>query len=319
MATISGLIHSQNSPEYIGELFVLTPDQAPLATMMGGVGGGADGDIEYTWQQTANPAVTVNAGAAEGADPTYAGVDRSQIFNVMQIFQYGFDVSYSKAGNRAFLGVSGAAPDPSLALPINPDEIAFQTRMKMLRLKRELNKTLHSGVYARPTGGANTARKMRSFEGAVDSAGTPNTIDAAAAALTKTHIEDLLQTMVDASAPLINPVLIVNSFNRRRVSSQYGTDLPRDRYVGGVRVATIVTDFADLSVVFDRDCTTSHAEVVDLAFCKLRHHPIPTKGSVFVEQMPSTGSSFKFQLYAELGFEYGLPEYHGYVDNTATA
>jgi hypothetical protein len=59
--------------------------------------------------------------------------------------------------------------------------------------------------------------------------------------------------------------------------------------------------------------------VVDLAVCYPVFTEIPSKGVLFVEPLAKTGATENFQLYGEIGLEYGPEKYHGLIKDLQNA
>src|SRR4051812_8551391 len=97
MAGISGLGTTFSLPNYVGELFGLTPDSTPLLSAIGGLTGGKKADAtKFTWQtyDLRNPS---QPATVEGATaPTAQGRARAVVDNVAQIHQEKVSVSYTK-------------------------------------------------------------------------------------------------------------------------------------------------------------------------------------------------------------------------------
>ena len=126
MANVSGMGDSYDLPNYVGELFNVTPNDTPFLAMMGGMTGGKSvTSKQFTWQTVDNAAAAQTA-VVEGADPTYEERTRSEVVNVTQIMQYGVNVSYTKqaaTGNLSGQAIIGSQPVQ--------DELAFQLDLKI--------------------------------------------------------------------------------------------------------------------------------------------------------------------------------------------
>lgn len=82
------------------------------------------------------------------------------------------------------------------------------------------------------------------------------------------------------------------------------------RTVGGVSVSTIQTDFGDLNVMLNRHMPSGALLVVSLEECSPVFLEIPDKGFLFVEPLSKSGASDKYQIYGEVGLEYGNERKH---------
>ena len=312
MGAVSGLGDSYDLPNYVGELFNVTPNDTPLLSAIGGMTGGKSvTSKQFTWQTVDNAAAAQTV-ALEGADPTYAERTRSEVTNVTQIMQYGVNVSYTKqaaTGNLSGESIIGNQPVQ--------DELAFQLDMSMKRAARDIEFSFLQGTYVADTDMA-TERKTRGLLEAIST----NEVAAAAAALDQAKVEDALKQMADSGAPFEMPVIMANSFQKQKLSSIYSSALalaPRDRNIGGVNITTIETDFGQVGIVFDRHLPADDVVIVDLAFCKPVFLDIPGKGHFFVEPLAQSGSAYKFQVYGEIGLEYGPEQFHAKITNLSTS
>ncbi len=312
MGAVSGLGDSYDLPNYVGELFNVTPNDTPFLSAIGGMTGGKSvTSKQFTWQTVDNAAAAQTV-ALEGADPTYAERTRSEVTNVTQIMQYGVNVSYTKqaaTGNLSGESIIGNQPVQ--------DELAFQLDMSMKRAARDIEFSFLQGTYVADTDMA-TERKTRGLLEAIST----NEVAAAAAALDQAKVEDALKQMADSGAPFEMPVIMANSFQKQKLSSIYSSALalaPRDRNIGGVNITTIETDFGQVGIVFDRHLPADDVVIVDLAFCKPVFLDIPGKGHFFVEPLAQSGAAYKFQVYGEIGLEYGPEQFHAKITNLATS
>jgi len=312
MGAVSGLGDSYDLPNYVGELFNVTPNDTPFLSAIGGMTGGKSvTSKQFTWQTVDNAAAGQTV-ALEGADPTYAERTRSEVTNVTQIMQYGVNVSYTKqaaTGNLSGESIIGNQPVQ--------DELAFQLDMAMKRAARDIEFSFLQGTYVADTD-MTTERKTRGLLEAIST----NEVAAAAAALDQAKVEDALKQMADSGAPFEMPVIMANSFQKQKLSSIYSSALalaPRDRNIGGVNITTIETDLGQVGIVFDRHLPADDVVIVDLAFCKPVFLDIPGKGHFFVEPLAQSGSAYKFQVYGEIGLEYGPEQFHAKITNLSTS
>jgi len=312
MGAVSGLGDSYDLPNYVGELFNVTPNDTPFISAIGGMTGGKSvTSKQFTWQTVDNAAAAQTA-VVEGADPVYAERTRSEVTNVTQIMQYGVNVSYTKqaaTGNLSGESIIGNQPVQ--------DELAFQLDMAMKRAARDIEFSFLQGTYVADTD-ISTARKTRGILEAIST----NEVAAAAAALDQAKVEDALKQMADSGAPFEMPVIMANSFQKQKLSSIYSSALslaPRDRNIGGVNITTIETDFGEVGIVYDRHLPADDVIIVDLAFCKPVFLDIPGKGHFFVEPLAQSGAAYKFQVYGEIGLEYGPEQFHAKITNLSTS
>ena len=312
MGAITGQGDSYDLPNYVGELFNVSPTDTPLLSAIGGMTGGKSvTSKQFTWQTTDLASATQTA-VVEGADPVMKGRTRSEVTNVAQIMQYGVEVSYTKqaaVGNLSGESIIGNQPVQ--------DELAFQLDMAMKTAARDIEHSFIQGTYVADTN-ITTARKTRGMLAAV----ATNEVAGGAAALTQAKVESALKKMADSGAPFEMPVIFANAFQKQKLSSIYSSALalaPRDRNIGGVNITTIETDFGEVGIVFERHIPADDVLIADLAFLKPVFLDIPGKGHFFVEPLAQTGAAYKYQVYGEVGLEYGPEQFHAKITNLATS
>jgi hypothetical protein len=312
MGAITGQGQSYNLPNYVGELFNVSPTDTPLLSAIGGMTGGKSvTSKQFTWQTTDLAGATQTA-AVEGADPTMKGRTRSEVINVTQIMQYGVEVSYTKqaaVGNLSGQSIIGNQPVQ--------DELAFQLDMAMKTAARDIEHSFIQGTYVADSDIA-TARQTRGLLEAV----TTNEVAGAAGALTQDMVDEAMKKMADSGAPFETPVIFANAFQKQALSALFSNSLalaPRDRNVGGVNITTIETDFGQLGIVYERHIPTDDILIADLSFLKPVFLDIPGKGHFFVEPLAQTGAAYKYQVYGEIGLEYGPEQFHAKITNLATS
>lgn len=183
MATMSGLGTTYNLPNYTGQVYRITPSETPFLAMMGEINGEgkATTSTVFEWQTSSLAAAIAQPSIVEGAAPAYAAYVRANVSNVVQIFQHGFDLSYSKiAAINRLAGVGIGERNPIT------DEIAYQTEQYLADIAREMEFTFLRGEYHLPSDNT-TARRSRGVRTAVEAAGdTMITLGAPLPALTFT-------------------------------------------------------------------------------------------------------------------------------------
>lgn len=324
-ATISGQATTYNNPNFHGPLFLTNALQTAFTTMLGGLSGGSFKTVaqeHHTWSEEDLPAAA-QPSVLEGADPTYEERDRTQGSNVVQIYQYGFEVSYTKQAATAQMGntlAPSAIAGKEMSGPGNPvtNEMAHQSMLKVMRAKRDYNHTALQGTYVAPTTNA-SARQTRGVLTAI----TTNTVAAGTTDLSATHINDVVKQMVDSGAPFTNPVAFGDSLQKQRFSAAYAI-APESRNVGGVNIRVVETDFANVGVTFDLFMPAGQVGIFDMSIIKPVALPIPdpnggVKGVLFTEPLSQSGAAWKWQLYAELGIEYGPEQWHGKITGLTTS
>ena len=316
MAAVSGQGTTFTLPNYHGELFTVTPTETPFLSAIGGLMGAEQKvahAIDFEWQTVDRRTSSANNAALEGAAaPTAGERSRSQVKNCVEIHQSAIEVTYSKLAARAnFSGVNVGAQWDDAVL----DELAIQTQAELESMAVDVEQSFLSGTYARP--GNNSS--VRTTQGVLGAAATVSANGGTPRALSKAIIDNHLKAMFDAGAKLnqATTVFMVGSGQKIALSNAYSTAplnaVQRDRTIGGVAIDTLVTDFGTFGVMTDRWMPAGQIAVIDLGVCYPVFLEIPEKGLLFVEELARTGASRKFQLYGEVGLEYGAPNAHGLI------
>lgn len=298
-----------NLPNFVGEMFGVTPTDTPFLTMAGGLNGGRSVMTKHFNWQTYDLAAAAQPAIVEGADPVLDARIRAEVSNVVQIFQYGVKLSYTDQAARSFVSntVGELGPQPV------QDEMAFQLGLKIETAARDVDYTLINGAYQAPADNT-TGRKTRGIIAAT----ATNAVAAGSTALSKTHINTLMKTMWDAGAPFRDPVIFCNSFQKQGFSAIYGY-APEDRNVGGVNIKQVETDFGVLGIVLDRHMPTDTVLIADMSVINPVFLAIPDKGHFFLEPLAKTGAADVAQLYGEIGLEYGPEIWHGKITGLTTS
>jgi len=313
MAGITGQGQTFNLPNYVGDLFELTPSDTPFLSLIGGLSGGeSTSSPSFQWQAYDLRAAAVDNAALEGADaPTSESRVRANYYNVCQIMQESIEVSYSKmAAIGAFSGENIAGDNPVT------NEMDFQVEQMLKQIARDAEKSFLEGAFNDPTDNT-TARKTA---GIANVAG--NSADMADAALTEDKVLDLMQAVWEDGGIQVSETatLMCNANVKRQLTKIFVTDKnyrEESRNVAGVNVTTIETDFGKVNVLLNRHVNTQQLYVVSAELCAPVFMNIPDKGFLFVEPLSKGGASEKFQIYGEVGLKYGNPNAHGKIVNIA--
>lgn len=320
MATVPGQGTTFNLPNYHGELFTISPIDTPFLSAIGGLSnGGKDSSaIDFEWQGMGRRTSTAGNAALEGANaPTASNQTRTQYKNCVEIHQASVEVTYSKqaaVGNFGGLNVAAQANDARLA------EVDTQMQAELQSVAVDVELSFLSGTYVRPADNA-TARKTQGILGA---AGTVNANGGANRAITKAIMDATFRSMFDAGAklPQATTVLMLGSAQKLALSNLYNSTAQLNqptmtRNVGGFALDTVVTDFGTFGILLNRWMPAGQIAVVNLAMCSPVWMPTPGKGRLFAEPLAKVGSADRWQLYGEVGLEYGSPIEHGLIKDLA--
>ena len=305
---------------YLGELYLVGAYQTPFLNMIGGLNPTMSTQsfpfpIAQPWSLTAasQPAITE---ADSVSSNTATTVTRGQDTNTVQIFQETIEVSHAKLSTYGESGPISTGYTPDLAIqgdqPVK-NELEFQKMAALRQIAIDADYSMLNGAFQEATSAA-TAAKMRG----IITACSTNTVAAGSATLSKPLVDELLRTMANNGAEFNNMVILVNGFQKQKLSDIYGY-APEDRNIGGVNIKVIETDFAQVGVVYAPNVPAATLLCADMAYCNAVVCPVPGKGSVFYEDLAQTAASQKGQIYGQLGINYGPEEFHGTITGLATS
>ena len=186
MAGITGQGDTFDLPNYVGELFALTPADTPFLSAIGGLTGGkptTSKDFEWQFYDLRDAAQNV---ALEGANaPTAEERVRSSANNVTQIQHEAVEVSYTKlaaTGNHGGLAIAGSNPVT--------DEMDWQVEQMLKQIARDVEFSFIRGSYAKPADNS-SERKTRGLIEAT-STNAESVLDTAVAIQTSAAADDIV-------------------------------------------------------------------------------------------------------------------------------
>lgn len=319
MAGITGMGTTFDLPNYVGELFAVSPEDTPFLSAIGGLTGGRPANsTHFVWQGYDLRDAAADRQRTEGADaPTPEARQRFSVMNVVEIHQEVVATSYTKQAATASLASIGAThPNVATAGGINPvaDEHGWQVTQALKQIARDVEISFIQGTFNDPANN-NTARRTRGILEAI----TTNATDAGGAALTDDLILDLMQDVWESGgiSETETATLMCGAYQKRQLTKLFITDRgfqEQTRNVGGVNLQTVETDFGRVNLMLNRYMPSDTIAVVSLEQCAPRFLPIPGKGFLFQEALAKTGASERTQIYGEIGLEYGNEKAHGKIE-----
>lgn len=316
MAGITGMGTTFNLPNFVGDLFNVSPEDTPLLSAIGGLTGGREAfDKTFEWEFYDLRNADAARQRVEGANaPTAEERVRSNASNVLEIHQEAVSISYTKLSIQNRGGYSTTARGSS---PVG-DEMAWQMEQQIKQVARDVELTFITGTFAQPVDNA-TPRKTRGLLEAI----TTNVLDLAGAPLTEADVNDLFQAAYDGGGMQEGETrtLIVGSAMKRQLTKTFirdnGAPVP-SRSVGGVSLQTLETDFGTANIMLDRYMPAGTVVAASLEQLAPRFLSVPGKGHFFWEPLAKTGAAENSQLYGEIGLEYGNQRSHAKIVNATT-
>jgi len=316
MVNVAGMAESDNTPNYLGPFFVLGANQIPFISRIGypngfrPVVGFTFPVTEYASLETAAQ-TTVSEDTSIAGPPEAVSYVKAQEFNVIQTMHRSVKVSYAKIADRLAQSGIQYATD----FDYKKAELDFQTEMTLIQLAVDMEFSIFQGAYAARTNSAANAKTRGLVGTGANGAINTNLTNAGTAALTTTLIDGLVKKMADAGAPFRDPVMWVNSWQKQKISSLYGWSpvAPPGAGLGGTAVQVIETDFARIPVMFAPKMLATAVAIVEMSEMKLAGLTVGSKGAIFLEPLAKDGASEKYQLYAQLGLDYGNERHSGAI------
>lgn len=324
MPGIAAIANTYNAPNYVGELFGLTPTDTPFLSAIGGLTGGrrANG-VVHTWSVYDLRAPDPNRQRLEGADAPPAETRvRGQDRNVLEIHQETVGVTYTRQSTQnMFAGTGSPMPNAASVGGTNAvdNEMDWQTRNALIQIGRDVEVSFLVGRRQEPTDNS-TVRKTG---GIIEATRTNVITNATPQPLTEVMVLDLLQKVWENGGIQVSETatIMCGAWQRRQLTAEFITKKnyqETSRTVAGVSVTTIETDFGRLNVMLSRYMPADTVQVVSLDLCAPVFLEKPGQGFLFSEPLAKTGAVDRAQIYGEIGLEYGPEIGHGKITGLTT-
>lgn len=293
---------------YSGMLFNKGNTRTPLSSIIGGRAKNTD-HVEfvvgqnYTTGGGSQPAISETASLTA---PDASVVTRTQETNVTQIFQESVGISYAKQSNMGTL--SGVNIANQTANPIN--ELDFQVAAKMQKIARDIEYTFINGVYNKAT----TDATINKTKGLVNAIAT-NTKAMGSKPLGLWDIADMVKKVYESNALTTGLCLWCDAITLFQINAdavQNGlTVVPAAREINGIALSSVVTPIGVVYLYLGECLPEGTALLLNLDAIAPVHQPTPGKGNFFLEELSKVGAGTKYQIFGQLGLDYGPEWYHG--------
>lgn len=318
MAGIVGQGTTFNLPNFVGELYGITPEDTPLLSAIGGLTGGKETtDKRFEWSFYDLRAAAANRQRVEGANaPSPEERVRSNAYNVVEIHQEAVEISYTK------LAATGARDAAVRAQGANnvPDEMDWQVEQALKQIARDIELTFIAGTFAEPADNSTPRRTRGLLEAITTNVTVLDGGAGAPGALTEAVVLDAMQAAWENGGLQEGETrtVLTGAAGKRKLTKLFVTDkgyAEGSRNVGGVNLQTIETDFGNLNIMLNRHMPTDTLAFVSLEDLSPVHLLIPGKGFLFVEPLAKVGAAERSQIYGEVGLEYGNERKHAEISN----
>ena len=302
-------------PGYSGMLYQKGNSKTPLLTQIMGRQKYSNSvefvlGQEYVEEAGAIPAISETA-SLTAPDPTY--ITREQKTNVTQIYHETLAISYAKQSNMGTL--SGANIAGQIGNP--QDELAFQVARKMSKIRNSMENAFINGTYNKATTDA-TINKTRGLVEAI----TTNTVAAAGAKLDLFMVDRLLATMDNNGADIANISLWLDNTSRSQlIANAVEMGVPvGEPFVNafGIRVETLVLQNGNVTLVSGKYLPAGTVLLLNLGAIAPVGMITPGKGNFFLEELAKTGAGSEYQIFGQMGLDYGMEFLHGKITGLST-
>jgi hypothetical protein len=306
---------SFNCPNYSGMLFNKGNTRTPLSAIIGSRQK-VTNHVEFVTGQSFTSGGGSQPNISESASltaPDATIVTRSQDTNVTQIFQETLGVSYAKESNMGTL--SGVNVANQTANPMS--ELDFQVAAKMLKIARDIEYTFINGTYNKATADTEV-NKTRGLANAI----TTNVKAMGGKPLGLWDVCDILKAIYDSNAPTTGLCIWCDAttlFQLNADAQQNGlTVVPASREINGISLSSIVTPLGTVYIYLGEFLPAGTAFVLNLDVIAPVNQPTPGKGNFFLEELAKVGAGTKYQIFGQVGLDYGPEWYHGKITGIST-
>lgn len=304
-----GVANSFVTPNYTGVLYMKGNGDTPLLSLLGNKRRVVNA-VKFALGQSYSLAEPKLHNISEvqswdAPEPTFA--QRSGGFNVTQAFHKTFGVSDMKRSNMgtlAGINIAGQQPNPV-------DEKTFQSTVATRELARDVEFTLINSKFHEATSD-NEANQTRGLDEAIVS----NVLDLGGGYISYWALFDLLmkmrkqgvntQGLVLWSDPIVRAQLMVEAAEDTSCKIVEGTQL-------GLNVTTLYTPAGSIVIHEGQFLPIGTAYLLNLNLLEAVEMNVPGKGNFYVEELPRTGAGTKWQIFGQMGLDYGVEWAHAKI------
>lgn len=294
---------------YSGMLFNKGNTRTPLSTIIGGRLKTTN-HVEFVTGQEytgggngAQPSISEEASLTA---PTGNVATREQKSNVTQIFHEKVSVSYAKMSNMGTL--SGVNIAGQQANPVT--ELDFQASVKMQKIARDIEFTFIQGTYNKASAD-NQVNKTRGLTEAI----TTNVTAMSNKPLGLWAIAEMQKKIYEKNAPIQGLVVWCDAITMFQINADAVnnglTVVPASRNENGINLSKVVTPMGEVYLYLGECLPSGTAFLLNLDVLAPVGQPVPGKGNFFMEELAREGAGVSYQIFGQMGLDYGPEWYHG--------
>lgn len=265
---------------------------------------------DYTEEDGAIPNIS-EQGSLTAPDPTY--ITTSQKYNVTQIYHETIAISDAKKSNMGTL--SGVNIEGQYANP--QAELDFQIARKMSKIRKSMEKAFINGTFNEATAD-NEVNKTRGLVSAI----TSNVKSMGGQALDLWAIEDLMHTISITGGDITNLTLFCDYTTRMQLvgnAIEMGVPVGQPYVTAyGIRVEDVILESGVVSIMTGYELPSGTALLLNMPALHPVAQPVPGKGNFYLEELAKTGAGEKYQIFGQMGLDYGMEFLHGKFTGLAT-
>lgn len=295
-------------PNYSGALYTKSITTTPFLNMIGAPKTTNHTEFvtnqEFAYGSPSQPAISEIASLTA---PEASNVTRTQATNVTQIFQRTIAVSYAKESNMGTLSgvnAAGQAENPT-------SELQFQTAATMQQIRNDVEYTFINGKYNKAPSDSEANKTRGILEAIVTNSVSAG--HAVASSTIKSDLKGFFKALYDANTDIDGYVLLVNSDIKAAISEAYegsGYTAPSIQ-IAGIDVVRLMTDYGNVNIALSRTMPQGTALCFNPAIVHPVEQPTPGKGNFFMEELAKTGAATQYQIFGQIGLDYGFEKVHG--------
>jgi hypothetical protein len=96
------------------------------------------------------------------------------------------------------------------------------------------------------------------------------------------------------------------------------TVVPAAREINGIKLSSVITPLGVVYLYLGEHLPAGTAMLLNLNVIAPVYQPVPGKGNFFLEPLAKTGAGDTYQLFGQIGLDYGPEWYHAKFTNIST-